>query len=264
MKCLRSILSLICASLFWAGFAHAQIVDNVVQVSFRSGWTQSDGTHIAGMQIDLAPGWKTYWRQPGDVGIPPQFDWTGSENLENLSVLWPRPKVTWDFGARSIGYDTRVILPLVIHPKHDGPITLRGRLSIGVCEDVCIPVDMNLKVSLKRTGATDAALSAAIKAQPDVKRTKVVCSFQPFDGGVYARLSIKTPKLGADEHMAVEMDDRDLWIGTPKLSRNGRDLRAEVKILSNSGKTPAIQRAGLRTTLISGNRAVEFHGCQAR
>ncbi len=242
----------------------AQVMENVAKLSVRSGWSENANTHVAGLQIDLAPGWKTYWRQPGDAGIPAQFTWSGSKNIDKIQVLWPRPKVTWDYGMRSLVYETRVVLPLIITTKGDGPMNLKGRVMIGVCEDVCIPVEYKINTRIPRNGTSDRALQTAIDAQPVVKRTKVTCEFAPYKTGLKATLSIKTPKLGAEEHMAVEFADPDLWVGTPALSRQGGTLKAEVTVLANSGQMPLIDRAGLRTTLIAGTKAVEFRGCQAR
>src|SRR5215213_8372431 len=61
-------------------------------------------TMRAGLQIKLGPGWKTYWRYPGDSGVPPRFDFSRSENLGELSVLWPAPHRFTDDGGTSIGY----------------------------------------------------------------------------------------------------------------------------------------------------------------
>ena len=73
----------------------ADELDQIVQVVLKKGWRKESGDHIAALQITLAPGWKTYWRQPGDTGIPPRFDFSGSENLTILDVIYPAPKITW-------------------------------------------------------------------------------------------------------------------------------------------------------------------------
>ena len=257
-------LAVLASLITLAAPAAAQVMDSVAKLSIRTGWSEGADTHIAGLQIDLAPGWKTYWRQPGDVGIPAQFTWAGSGNVENIKVLWPRPKVTMDYGMRSLGYDTRVVLPLVMTTQGNGPVRLKGRVMFGVCEDVCIPVEYKIDTTIQRGGTSDRALQAAIDAQPSVKRAKVVCEFTPYKTGLKVKLSIKTPALGKEEHMAVEFADPDLWVGTPELTRQGGTLSAQVKVLANSGQMPLIDRAGLRTTLIAGTKAVEFRGCQAR
>ena len=66
----------------------------------------------AGIEIKMQPGWKTYWRYPGDSGVPPHFDFSGSENLKAAKVLYPAPHLFTDETGQSLGYKERVILPL--------------------------------------------------------------------------------------------------------------------------------------------------------
>src|SRR5215218_6741686 len=83
----------------------------------------------AGIEIRLDPGWKTYWRYPGDSGVPPVFDFSGSENVKNVAVLWPAPHRFSDGSGNSIGYERSAILPLHITPQNSTrPVTLRLKL----------------------------------------------------------------------------------------------------------------------------------------
>src|SRR5690349_4532496 len=70
--------------------------------------------HKAGLEIHLEPGWKTYWRNPGDSGVPPSFDWSKSTNLADVTVSWPAPERLEDEGGTSIGYKHDVVLPLLV------------------------------------------------------------------------------------------------------------------------------------------------------
>src|SRR3954463_1197658 len=98
---------------------------------------------LGGVAIQLQPGWKTYWRTPGDSGVPPRFDFSKSDNVEMVTVLWPAP-MKFDDGAGgfSFGYKQQVVLPLRIRAKDAGkPVTLRADVSYAVCDKLCIPVD---------------------------------------------------------------------------------------------------------------------------
>ena len=66
-------------------------------------------------RLQLQPGWKTYWRTPGDSGVPPRFDFSKSENVEAVTVLWPAPtKFDDGAGGHSLGYHDQIVLPLRI------------------------------------------------------------------------------------------------------------------------------------------------------
>jgi DsbC/DsbD-like thiol-disulfide interchange protein len=111
----------------------------------------SDGAWTAGIEIKLADGWKTYWRMPGDSGVPPQFDWSKSTNLKSVAIGWPAPRRYRDAAGETIGYTTRVVFPLHIEPV-DGSKPVNAVLSLfyAVCKDICIPVqaDLALEFSL--------------------------------------------------------------------------------------------------------------------
>lgn len=117
----------------------------------------------AGVEIVLAPEWKTYWRYPGDSGVPPRFDFSGSANLKAATVLWPAPIRFKDAGGTSIGYSARVLFPLRIEPADAGkPVTLRMKLDYAVCEKLCVPVDARAEIALPGAGsAFEAALAAS-------------------------------------------------------------------------------------------------------
>jgi DsbC/DsbD-like thiol-disulfide interchange protein len=100
----------------------------------------ADGALRAGVEVRLATGWKTYWRYPGDSGVPPVFDFSKSENVKSVSILWPAPHRFMDDGGASIGYKGGVIFPVHVVPeKPNRPATLRLTLDYAVCERLCVP-----------------------------------------------------------------------------------------------------------------------------
>src|SRR2546423_11389478 len=88
----------------------------------------------AGIEIRLKPGWHTYWRYPGDAGVPPQFDFKASQNVKAVEVLWPAPERLPEAGGISIiGYAHDVILLLRIVPQDRAkPIVLRLKLDYAI------------------------------------------------------------------------------------------------------------------------------------
>ena len=117
----------------------------------------------AGVEIKLQPGWKTYWRYPGDSGVPPVFDFSASDNVKSATVLWPAPVRFADGSGESIGYKGAVIFPLRVVPRDPAkPVTLRLSLDYAVCETLCIPAKGKAELALPNAaGSQEAALNAA-------------------------------------------------------------------------------------------------------
>ncbi len=117
----------------------------------------------AGVEVRLKPGWITYWRYPGDAGVPPRFDFANSTNVKSVDVLWPAPKRIEKGGVDSIGYDADVIFPVRIVAQDAGkPVTLRLKLDYGVCEKLCVPAEAKLELALTgSSGSSDATLKTA-------------------------------------------------------------------------------------------------------
>src|SRR5882724_13098950 len=111
--------------------------------------SRSGGVLLGGIAIQLQPGWKTYWRTPGDSGVPPRFDFSKSDNVEAVTVLWPAPQKFDDgAGGVSLGYKQQVVLPLRIVAKNtDKPVTLRAEISYAVCDKLCMPVEAQAELA---------------------------------------------------------------------------------------------------------------------
>jgi DsbC/DsbD-like thiol-disulfide interchange protein len=126
--------------------------------------TRDNKLERAGIEIRLEPGWKTYWRYPGDSGVPPTLDFAGSENVKSVSTLWPAPDVFDDgAGGHSIGYHGDVVLPLQVTPNDAAkPSSLHVKLDYAVCGKLCVPVEAHLALTLSgKPGAEEQALAAA-------------------------------------------------------------------------------------------------------
>jgi DsbC/DsbD-like thiol-disulfide interchange protein len=124
---------------------------------------------LGGVAVQLDPGWKTYWRTSGDSGVPPRFDFSKSDNVEAVTVLWPAPtKFDDGAGGFSLGYHDQVVLPLRIVPKvNDKPVTLRANINYAVCEKICIPVEASTELTFASVASTeDSVLFAALDTVP--------------------------------------------------------------------------------------------------
>src|SRR3954454_11416483 len=98
--------------------------------------SRSGAVLLGGVAIQLQQGWHTYWRTPGDSGVPPRFDFSKSDNIEAVTVLWPAPiKIDDGAGGEGVGFKHQVTLPLRIVPKSaDKPVTLRADINYAVCD----------------------------------------------------------------------------------------------------------------------------------
>src|SRR6202521_133559 len=131
--------------------------------------SRSGAVLLGGIAFQLQPGWKTYWRTPGDSGVPPRFDFSKSENIDAITVLWPAPtKFDDGAGGHSLGYHDQVVLPLRIVAKNaDKPVTLRADVNYAVCAKLCIPVEANAELPFTSVASTeDSALYAALDTVP--------------------------------------------------------------------------------------------------
>jgi len=128
----------------WVESAHAKV--RLVSAVAATGGGQRARL---GLEIKLAPGWKTYWRAPGEGGMPPRFDWGGSTNLASVAVAWPAPKRFEIGGMESVGYSDHVILPLDAVLAHVAePLALRLSLQYAVCREICMLVEAKLALDL--------------------------------------------------------------------------------------------------------------------
>lgn len=114
-----------------------------------------------GIEIVLAPGWKTYWRTPGQSGYPPDVSFLGSTNLAEAVVEWPRPERFELNGLPSIGYSGRVILPIRALLSAPGEGTdLRMALRIAVCREICVLEEMKFDMRLPAGAAEPSDIAA--------------------------------------------------------------------------------------------------------
>src|SRR4051795_1988109 len=140
----------------WAQDSSPWVKDGHSAVRLLAG-SRSGAVLLGGVAFQLQPGWKTYWRNPGDSGVPPRFDFSKSENIEAVTVLWPAPRKFDDgAGGHSLGYRDQIVLPLRIVAKHaDKQVTLRADIDYAVCEKICIPVQANAELAFTSVASTE-------------------------------------------------------------------------------------------------------------
>ncbi|WP_136441811.1 protein-disulfide reductase DsbD domain-containing protein [Pacificoceanicola onchidii] len=263
MKTLTSILAL----LALPATAVAERYDDVIHAELRPGWRLPNGDHMAALHLSLAPGWKTYWRSPGDAGIPPMFDWRGGQ-VSGVEVEWPAPHVFYQSGMRSVGYEGTVVLPLRVSLKHGKArdSRLRGVIDIGICKDVCLPHRIRVEAVLPASGgAPDPQIIAALADVPfsadEAGVRSVSCNVSLGEDGISLRTEIGMKPTGGRPETVIELPDPNLWVSDPESRWSGGRLVSESRVMHANGQTFALNRSDVRITVLTNSVAVDIDGC---
>lgn len=235
-----------------------------------AGWAAPDGIRVAALRVDLAEGWKTYWRNPGEAGIPPRFDWSGSENLAGVKIAWPAPIVFDSYGVRTIGYAHEMVLPLHVTPTDPTrPVRLSLSLFYGVCDDICIPArsEIALEIAPGAPSEGEVAIRAALKATPapasDAGLEAAHCAIE--GAGDAQRITARIAFADAPAHapLVVIEGPEGLWFGPLEARLEKGEIVATGEMRAEPGEW--IDRSALRLTLLdrAEGPALTVAGCPA-
>lgn len=225
--------------------------------------TGGDAPLRAGIEVKLQPGWHTYWRYPGDSGVPPRFDFAGSDNVRSAKVRYPAPRLFSDSGGQSIGYSGSVIFPIEVTPRQTGkPVILRLKVDYAVCEKLCVPAEGRAALGLAPgPSANDAALGAAEAQVPvlldaaavDLRARRVNDAAKPL-----VAVDLKTPD-GKPVALLVEGPGPEWALPIPKPAQGAPAGRQHFGF-ELDGLPPGVNPKAsfeLTFTLIGDGRAVE-------
>ena len=241
---------------------------DVMSIEVLPGWRTDRGTHMAGLRLTLAPGWKTYWRAPGDAGIAPQFDWSGSGNLGLAVLHWPVPEILHADAVPTLVYSGQVVLPVEITPvAEDGDIRLAGRIDLGVCEDICVPMTVEFAADLTDAGKPDPAIAAALADRPmtpaEAGVAEARCHAAPTAEGLALRAELHMPPDEGRQVVVIEPGRAGIWVSSAKTEWRDGWLTAEVEMIAADGGPVGLDRSDLRITVVGSSGAVDIRGCAA-
>ena len=228
--------------------------------------SRSGAVLLGGIAIQLQDGWKTYWRTPGDSGVPPRFDFSKSDNVEAVTVLWPAPmKFDDGAGGHSLGYKKQVVLPLrIVAKNNDKPVTLRAQISYAVCDKLCIPVEASCELTFASVASTeDGNLSAALDAVPKPANvgdpTPLTIRDVRRDGDKNVVVDVSAPE-NKEVRLYVEGPTPDWALPIPKLMEHGPP-GVKRFVFELDGLPPGAKPDGaaLKLTLVGGEKAYEFN-----
>lgn len=254
-----------------AATASAQAIlstgQSFITADLVAGAPTADGARMAGLELSLTDGWKTYWRSPGGAGVAPSFDWSGSTNLAGAEVLWPRPQLFDSFGMRTVGYAHEVLLPLKLTPKDPSkPIDLKLKASLGVCSDICVLEELDLAETIAPAESEAASrVSRALNARPEgaMESGLVAASCRIIGAGsdreFRAELTFSRPLT--DPVVLVE-GPATLWFGETDTVVDGATLTVSAP-MGVTRKGAWVDRGALRLTVLAGAFAADIPGCRA-
>jgi DsbC/DsbD-like thiol-disulfide interchange protein len=220
---------------------------------------------MGGIEIQLQPGWKTYWRTPGDSGVPPRFDFSKSANVESVTPLYPAPKKFDDgAGGTSYGYHKHVIFPLRIVPKNPNePVQLRASISYAVCEKLCLPVEAEAELAFTSSAsALDSVVAGALNKVPKPVGTAeatpiALKSFKRIGDRVIIDIAAQNP---AGLEVYAEGPTPDWALPVPKrVDTDEKDIaRFEFKLDGLPAKARP-EGAQLKLTVVGADGAFEYN-----
>ncbi|WP_298495372.1 protein-disulfide reductase DsbD domain-containing protein [uncultured Maritimibacter sp.] len=237
------------------------------RVSLLPGWRMENGNHMAALRVVLADGWKTYWRAPGEGGIPPDFDWSGSANLGGVTFHWPVPEVIGTGDLETIGYRNELILPIEITPEMAGQdVELSADLLMGICEHICVPLESAVAVDLSAAATVaDPRIEAALAQRPDTKEeagvTDVSCTREDLRDGVRVTARMALPAMSDREAVVFEASDPAIWVSEAMEHREGTTLVAVADLVPPTGQPFPVAGNDLRFTVLGAGRGVDIQGC---
>lgn len=217
----------------------------------------------AGIEVKLRPGWKTYWRYPGDSGVPPHFDFSGSENFRKADVLFPAPHLLTDETGQSLGYKDTVIFPVVVSPQQAGkPVRLRVKVDYAVCEKLCVPAEGRAELTLVTGDSKHNPVLTTAETHVPKRVTAAQLGLTAKRVNTGAKPSV-TVELGAPTGEPVELfveGPTPQWaLPIPKPVKSAPAGRAQFSF-ELDGLPPGIDpksQLDLTFTVVIGDRAVE-------
>jgi DsbC/DsbD-like thiol-disulfide interchange protein len=192
-----------------ASNSKARLVSGMVEIA-------GEPSQLAGVQLRMDDGWKTYWRTPGDSGVPPGFNWSGSKNLKHAEVLFPAPIRFADGNSTAVGYAEEVVFPVKITPERAGePVELKLTLDFGICMDLCVPNEVALSLTLPPGGAGTRGDALLIESALSRVPQQAAAGTLPRVVAVESKLNGAAPELIVEAEFAAGAEDTDLFVEAP-------------------------------------------------
>jgi suppressor for copper-sensitivity B len=258
-RILLALLAVVWAPLAFAAssesFSNSALTARLISV--ENGVAPTAETLSLGLDIELADGWKAYWRSPGEVGLPPEVEWEGSQNLETAEILWPAPNRFTAFGIENFGYRDHVVLPIsAVLDQAGAPTTLIARVTLLTCSDICVPHDFNLRLNIPAGTGIDAEAASLVTkfaqqipddpVASDMRVTSATLADEALVITARSDVAFRTPDVFPELGSQFSFGKPDI-----RVSASGKEVWAKLPLLARAEDIPP-----LRVTITDGARAL--------
>ncbi|WP_079253910.1 protein-disulfide reductase DsbD family protein [Endozoicomonas arenosclerae] len=223
----------------------------------------------AALEVELSGEWKTYWRSPGEAGIPPEVNWrldeqSGSSNIKNVEWLWPIPDRIEMLGLHTFGYKNGTVFPLMIKVENlDDPVSINAKLQLSSCTTICVLTDYNIQLDFtpselqtdpEASFLIDRALSQVPTYMPDTGLSTESVLWDKANNKVVVMASSET---GWEKDADIILDGQeDITFSVPEITVEGNQLQAVMEASSWLGEYN-LSGESVTVTLLNGDSAQE-------
>lgn len=200
------------------------------------------------LEVNLEGEWKTYWRSPGEGGVPPILDWSQSSNISGLDWQWPTPAFYETSGVMTLGYKHNVVFPMLLtFDDINQPIHFSGKLTLPTCTNICVLTDYDLDLApislagIKTDSNAQHLYQQGLSKVPTKSTlTQVVAASFDVDS---QSLQLQISHQGGWENPQILVDGEQItddYLSQADLTINGNIVTASYQVSNWLGKTDLV------------------------
>ncbi|WP_192847433.1 protein-disulfide reductase DsbD domain-containing protein [Aureimonas sp. AU40] len=207
---------------------------------------ESESAIRAALDIDLKPGWKTYWISPGAAGLAPRIDFGGSEGITGVELSYPVPTRFLEGDIESIGYVEPASIAIEAQRAPGPRPVLRAQILIGLCRELCLPLQLQLETEPSTSLGARAAVRRAFDALPAPNPAPGWQASLSTDG---AALKVSGPSGALATASDLFVSGPEGWaFAKPSMTSLSGQAHAKLPVLSRPSAGPALERVDLMLT----------------
>jgi DsbC/DsbD-like thiol-disulfide interchange protein len=221
----------------------------------------SGGIIRAVLDVDLMPGWKTYWRDPGEAGIPPKVEFAGSANVRGFHLSFPPPERIDDGYSVFAGYTEPVAFPIAIEQdRPGGDSRLKADVFLGICSKICVPFQAEFVVDVdggsEPNGYERFLVDNAFDALPEAASEDFNAGNPSVDeDGKTFRFDVTVPD-GPENADVFVSGPAGWYFSVPRPVADDEPGRFRVSVVASPGDA-VLSGTEFRLLVVSGRRSME-------